>query len=126
MIQMQMSNDDLLDVLELMASSLNCSIQFVTRLVFDSREDVGDLRSPHSRVVFATACLPEYTPLDRMVNEDAVHGKLASLVDKRDTFGRSERGIATADDKRLIAFQPSDFQHLNHIIVVRHDIQLIS
>lgn len=48
-VDMQVTDDDLLDVFDLVACRLDRGIELVLRIVLDSAEDVGDLRSPYLR-----------------------------------------------------------------------------
>lgn len=46
MVEMQVPDDNLLDIFHLVSRSFNGSIELMGRFVSNSREDVGDLRSP--------------------------------------------------------------------------------
>lgn len=67
-----MSNNDLLDVLDLVTSGLDSGAQFVLGFVSNAAEDVGNDRSPDFWVVFPTARFPEDEAFVRMVNQNAI------------------------------------------------------
>ena len=69
-----MSNDDLLDILDLVTSRLDGGAEFVLRLVSNTTEEIRDNGAPDFWVVFAAAGLPENEAFVRMVNENAVPG----------------------------------------------------
>ena len=111
MIQMQMPNNDLLNILNLIPRRLNGSIQLVLRLIPHPRKHIRDLRAPDLGVVFAAARLPEDEALVRVLDEDAVHGHLAALVDEGLVLGALERGVAAAQHEALVGLEPADLEH---------------
>jgi len=102
------SNDDLLDVFDLVACSFDCGSQLMCRLVADSREDIADDWAPDLWIVLPAAGFPENEAFMRVLDEDAipmdilsagrswaescgcemdiVHRHLASLVDETFIF----------------------------------------
>lgn len=112
MIQVQVSQDDLLDVFQLVTRGLDRRLQLMLRLISDACEDVRDRRPPHFRVVLPAARLPQDQALVRVLHQDAVHGQLATLVDERLVFGAHETRVASADDERLVTFEPADLEEM--------------
>src|SRR5689334_9240438 len=82
MIEMEMSNDDLLDVFEFVSCSFDRGLELMLRLIPDAGEDVGDDGAPDFGIVFAASGLPQDETLVRVFNQDAVHGQLSALVHK--------------------------------------------
>lgn len=78
-VEMQVSDDDLLDILHLVAGSFDGSSELVLRLISDSREDVTDHRSPYFGVVLPAARLPEDEAFMRVLDQDAVPGTTRSV-----------------------------------------------
>ena len=58
-VEMEMSDDDLLDILDLVACCFDSGTQFVLWLVPNASENVGEYWAPYFRVVFPTTCFPE-------------------------------------------------------------------
>jgi len=69
---MEVSYDDLFDVLDLVACCFDCGAQFVFWFVTDAGEDVADYGAPYFGVVFAAACFPEDEPFVRVFDKDTV------------------------------------------------------
>ena len=51
------TNSHLLYIFELVACGFDSGFELMLGLVANAMEDIGDLRSPHFRVIFATSCL---------------------------------------------------------------------
>lgn len=111
MIELPMAYNYLVHIYHLVSGGLDSSIQLVMWLALDTSEYVRDLRSPDCRIVLPTASLPKYHASDRMVDEDAVHGKLAALVHERGIFGGPKRCIAASYDEALVCFGSADFEY---------------
>jgi hypothetical protein len=120
-VKMQMPNDDLLDVLEFVTCSLYCIFELMFRLIPDPRKDVCDNWTPYCRVIDSAACLPKDEAFMWVVDQNAVHGQLAALVDERLVLCAHQAGVAAADDEPLISFQPADFEQV-HLGAFRADI----
>jgi len=99
-----MPDDNLLDILDRVSSRLNLSIELMLWLISDSGEDVGQLRAPYSWIVLATASLPENETFNGVLDQDAVHGQLATLVDEGLVLGAIEGCVAAADHEALVCF----------------------
>ena len=104
MIQVKMANNDLLDILYLVAGGFDLSIEFMLWLVPDSREDVGYLRAPNRWVVLATPGLPQDKAFNRMLDQDTIHGQLSTLVYEGLVFVALKRGVSTANNETLVCF----------------------
>jgi hypothetical protein len=74
-VQVQVTNDDLLDILNLVAGRLDLRVQLVLGLVAHAGEDIRQLGTPNCRVVFAGTCLPEDQAFVRVLDQYAVHLK---------------------------------------------------
>lgn len=107
-----MTDDDLLDVLQLVARRLDGGLELVLGLVVDAAEDVGDDGAPDGGVVDAAAGLPQDDAVVRVVDEDAVHGQAAALVDEGLVLGAHERRVAAADDETLVGLEPADLEQV--------------
>lgn len=55
-IEVKMSNDDLLHVFQFVPCRFNSGVELVVRFVLDSSKDVGKLRSPDGRIVLSATC----------------------------------------------------------------------
>lgn len=111
-VEMQVPDDDLLDILDLIASRFDRGAELVARLVADPCEDVRERRPPDFRVVFAAAGFPEDEALVRVLDQDAVAGEFAAFVDEGFGFGGLGGRVAAAHDEGFVAFQPAHFQHV--------------
>lgn len=80
MVEMEMSNDDFLDILDLIARGSNSRTQLMFRFITDAREDIADNRTPDFRIVFAAASFPEDEAFMGMFDEDAVPGSRISML----------------------------------------------
>lgn len=103
-VEVQMSYDDFLDVLQLVTCSLYCIFELMLWLIPDSCKDVRGGRSPYCRIVYPAACFPEDEAFVRVIDQDAVHGQLATLVDKGLVFCAHQASVAAADNEALINF----------------------
>ena len=113
MVKMQMPNDDLLDVFELVPCSLYRILELMFRLIPDSGEDICNNRTPYRRVVDSAACFPEDEALVRVVDQNAIHRQLATLVDEGLVLCAHQAGVAAAYDEALIGFQPANFEQVH-------------
>ena len=111
-VEVQVADDDLLDVLDAVARGLDGGTELVLGLVSDTGKDVGQLGPPDGGVLLAAPRLPEDEPLVGVVDEDAVHGQLATLVGKGLALGALEAGVGAADDKGFIALEPADLEEV--------------
>lgn len=112
MVQVKMSDDDLLDVLDPIPGGLNRRTEFVAGLIVHTGEDIGRSRTPSSRIILATACLPKDQAFMRVINQDTVHRHLPAFVDKRFVFGALHAGVAATNNKSFITLQPSNLQDM--------------
>lgn len=112
MVEMKMSNDDLLDILDTITGGLNGRTEFMVRLIVHTGEDIRCSWTPDSRIILATTCLPQDQTFMRMLDQDTVHGHLSTFVHKWLAFGALQAGVTTASDKSFVTFQPSDFQDM--------------
>lgn len=63
-----MSDDDLLDIVDLVACCFDCCPQFVLRFVADAAEDVANGWAPNFGVIPAASGFPKDEALVRVVN----------------------------------------------------------
>jgi hypothetical protein len=123
-----MSNDDLLDILDLVTGCLDSGAQFVLGFVSNATKDIREHRAPNFWVVFPATRLPEDKAFVRMVDQDAVpvlngeisrwtlqewvrlkqvlsdvHGQFSPLVDERFRFVTLETGVSASNDKAFIS-----------------------
>ena len=80
MVEVKMPNNDLLDILDAISGGLNGRTEFVMRLVVHAGKDIRCSRTPDSRVVLATACLPQDQAFMRVLDQDTVHRHLSTFV----------------------------------------------
>jgi hypothetical protein len=112
MVQMQMSNDDLLNVLNLVPRCFDGRPQLMLRFIANSGKDIGQSRAPNLGIILAAASLPEDQAFDGVFNENAVDGQLSAFVDKGLALGALGAGISSSDDESFITFQPSYLQNV--------------
>ena len=110
MVQMQMPNDNLLDIVQLMSGRLNGGAQLMSRLVLHASEDIGDHRAPHRWVILPAPRFPEDQTLVWVVDQNAVHGHFASLVDEGAVLCGLLACVAASDYEPFVAFEPSYFE----------------
>lgn len=101
-IQVKMPYDNRLDVLKLVASSLDRRIQLMVRFITHPREDVCHLRSPNLRIVLTGSKLPKNTAFMWMLDQDRIHGQMTTLVDERLVFRAHERSVASSQHLSLL------------------------
>ena len=82
MVEVKMSDDDLLDILDAISGGLNSRTKFVVRLVVHASEDIRCSWTPDSWVISATASLPQDQAFMGMLDQDTVHGHLSTFVDE--------------------------------------------
>lgn len=79
-VEMHVSEDDLLDIFNPVSGCFDGGFQLMSRLVLDAVEDVVDLWTPDLRIVGPRTGLPEDQAFVGMGDEDAVHGEFAAFV----------------------------------------------
>lgn len=111
-IEMQVSNNNLLNIFNLIACCFDLGTQLVMRFVSDTCEDVGELGAPDFGIVFPAASLPEDEAFVRVFDQNAVAGQLATLVDEGLILLGHGGGIASSDDEGFVTLEPSDFENV--------------
>jgi len=112
MVEMQVANDNLFDVFKLITRSLDGGLQFMLRLILYTCEDVRDCRTPYLRIVFSAASLPKNESLMWMVDQNAVHGQLATLVNESLILCALQTGVASTNDESLVTLEPSNLKEM--------------
>lgn len=105
MVQVEMADDDLFDVLDVVARLGNGCFQLVFRLVPRPSEDIVERSTPHFRVVLATASLPKNQTFGGMLDKDRVHDEIATLGLGRPLGIAHERSVASAFKPTCICLQ---------------------
>ena len=107
-----MPEDDLFDVFQLVSCGLDRRLQLVLGLIFYTCEDIRHRGTPDFWVIFSTARLPQDQSFVRVLNQNAVHGQLTTLVDESFVFCALQTGVASTDDKGLVALEPADLEEM--------------
>lgn len=95
-----------------MPRRLNRRLQLMSRLILNPRKNINQLRTPDLGIILSAPGLPQNDALVWVIDEYAVHGEFAALVDEGLAFGGFERCVAAADDEALVAFEPADFEEV--------------
>ncbi|GAO50598.1 hypothetical protein G7K_4722-t1 [Saitoella complicata NRRL Y-17804] len=114
-IEVEVSDDDVLDILDIIPGSLDRGRQLVFLAVDDQGEDVGDGRGPLDLDVLGTSSLPQNQTLGRVLNQ-------GSDDDELGTSGRSVLvgaggGVGTAEKPAVVALEVAEVEkpHLRTI-----------